>query len=116
MSGRLFDPGPPAGGDLPAFAEPTLSAERRRTLRRRRWLEAGKHPAFRGSDIGLRKPVGERTCRDCVACVANRRAKTYWKCEKAGITGGPATDIRVSWPACVFFEDRSGSPESDPGG
>jgi hypothetical protein len=36
-------------------------------------------------------------------------AGTYYKCRHSRITGGPATDWRVRWPACGRFEARQGA-------
>lgn len=80
------------------------SADRKRTERRKALLDAGIHPA---TDQKLRGPYqGEDvTCGDCAHSLrVTHGARSYWKCELAGITRGPGTDIRKSWPACVWFE------------
>lgn len=85
--------------------DPSLSPDRRRTLARNAMLAQGFHPTTRRA---LLEPVGEHQCNDCEFCYANAgHAKTYYKCRKVAHTGGPATDTRLSWPACVLFEDRS---------
>jgi hypothetical protein len=50
-------------------------------------------------------PEGMR-CKHCRHCVANRLAKTYWKCalNRARWTGGRGSDIKVNTPACSRFE------------
>jgi len=53
-----------------------------------------------------RDPQGH-ACGDCVHFVRanlDTAAKGYWKCTEYGVTGGPGTDWRVSWPACGLFE------------
>jgi hypothetical protein len=44
------------------------------------------------------------TCANHIVLAANR---TWHKCNRAGITHGPGTDIRVSWPACSLYVERS---------
>ena len=83
----------------PVEVTPRLSADRKRTLRRRIRLEQGYHPATlrRLADNGM-------TCGDCAAHRAfDRDTRTFHKCQSAGVTRGPATDIRVGWPACELF-------------
>jgi len=77
--------------------EPTpenLSADRKRTLRRKQMMESGIHPATR---VPL---LGSNTCANCAHCVLSDR---WWKCDLVPITGGAGTDIRKSWPACIKF-------------
>jgi len=62
-------------------------------------------------------PDGE-TCRSC----ANRYGvtggrKTFWKCRLAPrFSCGPATDIRLGWPACVRWAATDPHPASPPRG
>jgi hypothetical protein len=95
VSDALFNPGP-------ARAAPEkLSADRRRTLRNQQMLFRGIHPVTR---VGLLRAVGGFTCGDCEHHVqVGGHAKTYHKCLR-NKTSGAATDIRVSWPACIRFE------------
>lgn len=51
-------------------------------------------------------PAGE-TCRHCAHLSANHCSKTYYKCLLRGVTSGPATDHRVTWPACGKFERKA---------
>jgi hypothetical protein len=49
-----------------------------------------------------------KTCASClhlfrVGGVAGR----YYKCELRRVTGGPATDHRVRWPACSRYEEEA---------
>lgn len=87
----------------PEFAAP-LSADRRRTIRNREALAKGRHPVTK---VALAN--NGKTCGDCEHhVVAGGHAKRYHKCE-FNDTNGPATDIRVSWPACIRYE-----PEANP--
>jgi len=81
------------------------SADQRRTIRRRQLLERGIHPTTR---LPLLHPEWNRTCGDCDHHVVNGgHAKTYHKCDAVYMTGGPATDVRVSWPACQKFRESA---------
>lgn len=97
MTDRLFDPGPgPDPEDL------TLSAGQRRTRRQRGLLAQGIHPATRKPLLG-----GEATCLTCVHRITHHHAsRCYFKCVLAGVTSGAATDIRLSWPACTYYQPR----------
>ena len=92
---QLFDPGPPEPEPEP------MSADRRRTQRRRELLDRGINP---GSGRAI-ADNGE-FCGTCAHIEVHCLAKTYFKCGKVLSTAGPATDIRVSWPACVLWEPR----------
>lgn len=108
---RLFDPGPELEpGPLELAA---LSTDRRRTIRRRQLLAAGTHPTTKRA---LRTPAGE-TCGSCANLVEHRLGRTYWKCGAIPLTGGPATDVRLSWPACNLWRgdvEATESPERPP--
>lgn len=59
-------------------------------------LNAGLHPlghAFLANN-------GE-TCR---SCRHPRKAGEYWKCQIGPLSHGPATDLRLKWPACEKWE------------
>lgn len=95
MNDRLFEVG--------EVVEPsTLSADARRTARRQEALANGKHPLRLDP---LREPAGE-TCGSCKHLAAHTRGRTYYKCALRSyeVTFGAATDIRVSWPACIRWE------------
>jgi hypothetical protein len=80
-----------------------LSAGRRRTLRNQVRIANGFHPVTK---LPL---VGTGTCGECRLCIGRALGKTYFKCGLDGdryITCGPATDIRLKWPACTGFEPR----------
>lgn len=99
---HLFDPGPPL--EPTPDPEAGLSATQKLTLRRRRMLERGVHPA---THLPLRdSPDLPGAC--CGMCIHARQIdhhrRTYWKCDTVPMTNGAATDIRVSWPACTRFE------------
>lgn len=78
-----------------------LSVDRRRTLRNESLLARGLHPVSR------RALRGEGTCGECAHCYRHGR---YIKCD-LNSTSGPATDIRLKWPACVSFSALSGAAE-----
>lgn len=49
-------------------------------------------------------PAGE-TCKSCRYCFRQcGTARTYYKCVAGRVTRGPATDIRLSAPACRKWE------------
>lgn len=80
------------------------STDQARTARNEFMLSNGIHPATRRPLAG----DGE-TCATCVHVVRNGHGdRGYWKCQRhiKGVTGGPGTDIRVSWPACTLHATR----------
>ncbi len=93
----LFDPD--RGVDPP----PKLSADRRRTFRNQASIERGIHPVTK---VPLRAE-GNETCGTCVHVVGRSMGKTYWKC-RLNETGGAATDVRLSWPACQRWGPQAG--------
>jgi hypothetical protein len=42
-----------------------------------------------------------RKYKGCDFIVANQCSKRYYKCKLRGVTSGPGTDHRLSWPACA---------------
>jgi len=94
VTDRLFDAGPETP---PAKA---LSSDRRRTLRQRSDIARGIHPLTK---VELLRPAG-RTCGECVHSFKRDR---WWKCDRVETTGGPGTDLRVSWLACALFEEET---------
>jgi hypothetical protein len=66
--------------------------------RQERLLRAGKHPM---NGLPLRAEGG--TCGDCAHLVRKKWAGTYFKCRKGDNTNGPATDVRLKWPACELW-------------
>lgn len=85
--------------DLPPVETPVaLSADQRRTIRRAEMLAAGRHPTTLRPTLD---PEWGLTCGDCDHHVTHSRARTFHKCEVApgGVTHGPGSDVRVSWPA-----------------
>jgi hypothetical protein len=99
MSDRLFDPGPAE----PA-AEP-MSYGRRLTVWRNETLANGYHPI---TGVPLLADSDE-TCGSC-AHVGRQGgvAGRFYKC-KLNNTGGPKTDLRLSWPACQKWEPEHSS-------
>lgn len=112
----LFDVDPDHAGILPtpppAPAEPKLSYTRRLTLKRQTMLAAGVHPATRRP---LLDPERGLTCGGCAHLAGyGHNNTTYWKCELAGATRGPATDVRRKWPACDRHTPASETTETTP--
>lgn len=62
-------------------------------------LAAGLHP-HRGDPLG---PEGEK-CGSCEHHRVRVWAGTYHKCALGPDSHGPATDIRVRWPACAKWK------------
>lgn len=50
-------------------------------------------------------PEGKK-CKHCEHCYAKQFSGRYYKCDLRGNTNGPATDIKVNWPACAKFEEK----------
>jgi hypothetical protein len=70
----------------------TIRDTKGRTVRRRPyWMDVGKGPA-------------ETTCRDCQHLTRTGHNGKYFKCDRAPITHGPGTDIRMKDEACRLFE------------
>jgi hypothetical protein len=94
----LFDPGP-AEADPDAGLSPT----RRRTLARRRLLDAGIHPATKAALAAAPHGGAGETCGTCLhhLAVRSRAGRVFHKCRLVGDSASEATDIRTGWPACV---------------
>lgn len=91
---RLFDPGPGA-------RDGKLSSDRRRTIRNKAMLEAGIHPVTKLELID----DPDARCGNCSSLHRHTPSrKTYLKCSSVIMTGGPATDVRASWPGCSRWE------------
>lgn len=98
----------PCGALVPIHPQPIgpepkpLSAGQRLTLRKREMLARGVHPVTR---LRLLPAEEQRTCRDCRNRFRHGQAsRGYWKCE-LNATRGPATDVRLSYPACTGFRE-----------
>lgn len=97
----LFDPGPEDAfvlGIAGPEQGPTLSPDARRTLRNRLMLARGEHPVTHRALAN-----NGHTCGDCAHHFVHSVGHTFHKCD-LNATRGPATDVRVSWPACVLWE------------
>ena len=89
------------GAEPPAIPDGTESYERRLTAWRRMMLEKNMHPITR------LKLLRDHTCGECAHHVRQGGTSgTYHKC-RLNNTGGPKTDLRVSWPACTRFEPEA---------
>lgn len=94
--------------DLPAPTavepEPSLSADRRRTLRQKQAIENGRHPLSNLSP-GLRLLAGsEETCGSCAHRVlVGHHTRSYPKCVRISTSHGASSDCRAWWPACTAW-------------
>lgn len=70
-------------------------------------IERGLHPH---NGLPVRQPAGE-TCGSCEHHRVKRWSGTYHKCALTPDTRGPATDIRVRWPACEKW--RANTPKEE---
>lgn len=95
----LFDIDP-----VPVDPPERLSADRRRTLRRRAAIEAGRHPG-NGEPIDPEHRCGD--CRHIIRAYHGGSRRSFLKCPPyVGHTFGAGTDVRASWPACPHWEAR----------
>jgi hypothetical protein len=63
-----------------------------------RRLAAGMHP------LGHAKLAGNsETCGTCSHVRIRQLGGRYIKCRMVPMTGGPASDVRLKWPACVHW-------------
>jgi hypothetical protein len=115
--GGLFDMDPVP---LPPPPE-KLSADRRRTIRQRETIAAGRHPLetvwptyrhpeTRGETYTPDDPRGRPyTCGSCrFRALLDYHRRTYAKCVEDDTapraTHGAASDVRAWWPACRDYE------------
>lgn len=123
---HLFDPGDPIAPE--AAPDANLGADARRTLRRNQQLAAGIHPRTR---LRLLDPNPDAfTCGDCELHFTRNMDSNhrYHKCGHGypvyehedgtvtylNVSSGPATDVRLSWPACSAFKKKTPPLEIDP--
>lgn len=46
------------------------------------------------------------TCKTCQHLIKKVfHDKTYYKCERLGVSNGTATDIRLKWKACRLYKE-----------
>lgn len=89
----------------PSLHAQGISADRIRTEKRRALLARGIHPTTK---LRLLDEGWNRSCADCDHLKAHGgHAKTFYKCDKVYMTSGPATDTRLSWPACAAFRESA---------
>jgi hypothetical protein len=55
-------------------------------------------------------PEGAK-CKSCQHFFAKQFARTYYKCDIRGNTGGPGTDHRANWKACSKYQYRLNNQE-----
>lgn len=80
--------------------KPKLSADARRTMRQRQAILNGVHPM----GAPLRKE-GE-TCKTCANLYVREFSRKYFKCKACRCSASPATDIRLWWPACIYWKAK----------
>lgn len=51
------------------------------------------------------------TCKECAYCIKFTENRSYYKCEKMGVTSSAATDIRLKDYSCRLFEQRKGEQD-----
>ena len=115
MTEPLFTIDPLSMPIAPARAGEQLSAGRRRTLRQRADLEAGRHPLAGGPlAVGPSLTCGDCRFREVLPYHARSYPKCQWRPPGAGpsswpprVSHGSATDVRAWWPACPDYEHRT---------
>jgi hypothetical protein len=134
MTEALFD-ATPYEVPPPASADPDLSPDRRRTLRQREDIAAGRHPLTRGplhpfASPEIASPDAEKgrpfTCGSCrFRELLRYHGKAWPKCLRDATYGhhdassidltkvrnvshGATTDVRAWWPACIGYEAGGG--------
>lgn len=115
MSETLFPGYEPDVAALPASADPSLSADRRRTLRQAEAIADGRHPLTGGPlhSLASRARDADAPKSDpftCGSCYFRERLdyhnRTYAKClagDGARVSHGAASDVRAWWPACPDY-------------
>lgn len=83
---------------------PAKLPEQKRGERQQALLDAGRHP-LHGGEI---RTDGE-TCGSCSFLDVHQHGRRYYKC-RLRKTSGPATDVRLRWPGCKWWE-KAGTPE-----
>lgn len=64
---------------------------------------SNKNPMVRKHGLGPE----QQTCVGCWSLIRMKpNASTFFKCQRRGITSGPATDHRVGYDACAFFSPK----------
>ncbi len=103
MSEGLFNPDP---FTVAPVVEPKLSADRKRTIKRQQLIANGIHPATK-----VKLLDNGETCGSCAHLLVSktRPGKSWFKCGLLPITNGPGSDIRVGWPACEKWQERTES-------
>jgi len=106
----LFDL--PPGAVVPLEVEPTLSADRRRTIRQLAMLRRGRHPIGEARLHPDAPPADDRETPGprCGSCwyrqVLDHHGKGWPKClrnDGIWVAHSTASDVRAWWPACVSY-------------
>lgn len=93
----------------PVFGDPVDLAVARPVpgyrAQRERMVALGRHPL--GFALAAEDHPGHgHTCGDCNLHYVRRFTSSYHKCRLVPATCGPASDIKVKWPACEHWEDE----------
>jgi hypothetical protein len=96
---------------LPAAGADDLSADQRRTARRRDLLARGMHP-LAGTPLHpdaprVTEPGQPGDGPRCGTCRFLRKRNEWWKCDLIPFTSGAGTDARRWWPGCTKWEPRT---------
>lgn len=98
--------------ELTPADQPKVSTDRRRTMRQRADVEAGRHPLTRGRLAA--DPAAK--CGNCrFRVLFEHHRKSYPKCTVDGskrMTHSVASDVRAWWPGCADHE--WGDPKLSP--
>lgn len=54
-----------------------------------------------------------KKCQTCAHLRVKQMGGRYYKCLQVPLTSGPATDVRVRWPACTLYEDKDQPEEGE---
>lgn len=94
----------------PARNKAGETRDQARTRKNRQMLAAGVHPATRTALRPVNDDQPAETCGSCAHHHVQGGTKgRYHKCDLT-TTRGPASDIRVGWPACNRWEsDQDGA-------
>lgn len=93
--------------DPPPDPYDRLGHDARRTLRQRRLIEAGVHPATHQPLARPGDPGDGHRCGDCAHLLVKqwRPGRRWFKCELQ-LHDGMGVDIRKRWPACRAWQPQ----------
>lgn len=83
--------------------KPKMGADARRTRRQRQSILNGVHPM--GAPLLKGKSA---TCGTCANLCVREFSRRYFKCKACRCSASPATDVRLKWPACIYWKPKEG--------